>query len=121
MRLDDLPESSNVSDQRGMRTAGGIAAGGGGLVLLILGLIFGVDTSRLGIGDREPSGPPPNDNYKQFAAKVVGSLEAVWKQEFAKGSNGYGGAEFEPTQLILFSSAVNTGCGQAPSSVGPFY
>ena len=43
MRLDDLPESTNVSDQRGMHTTGGITAGGGGLLLLILGLIFGVD------------------------------------------------------------------------------
>ena len=91
MRLDDLPESTNVSDQRGMRTAGGIAAGGGGLLLLILGLIFGVDPGRLGIGDRESSGPPPNDDYKQFAQKVVGSLESVWQNEFAKASNGYGG------------------------------
>ncbi len=121
MRLDDLPESTNVSDQRGMRTAGGIAAGGGGLLLLILGLIFGVDPGRLGIGDRESSGPPPNDDYKQFAQKVVGSLESVWQNEFAKASNGYGGARFEPTQLILFSRAVNTGCGRAPSDVGPFY
>ena len=122
MRLDELPESSNVSDQRGMRTAGGIAAGGGGLILLILGLIFGVDIRQLGVGGGgEEAGPPPNDNYKQFAAKVVGSLESVWKQEFAKASNGYGGAAFEPTQLILFSNAVNTGCGRAPSAVGPFY
>jgi predicted metalloprotease len=121
MRLDDLPESSNVSDQRGMRTVGGIAAGGGGLLLLVLGLIFGVDTGKLGLGGRQSSGPPPNDNYAAFAKKVIGSLESVWDKEFSKASNNYGGADFEPTQLILFSDAVNTGCGQAPSSVGPFY
>jgi predicted metalloprotease len=121
MRLDELPESSNVSDMRGMRTAGGIAAGGGGLLLLILGLVFGVDTSRLGIGTGESEGPPPNDNYAVFAKKVIGSLEAVWQKEFASRANGYGGAEFEPTKLILFSQAVNTGCGRAPSAVGPFY
>ena len=46
MRLDDLPESSNVADRRGMKMAGGIAAGGGGILLLILGLIFGVDTEQ---------------------------------------------------------------------------
>ena len=50
MRLDDLPESSQRRDRRGMTTAGGIAAGGGGILLLILGLVFGVDTSKLGIG-----------------------------------------------------------------------
>lgn len=121
MRLDDLPESTNVSDQRGMRTAGGIAAGGGGLLLLILGLIFGVDMNRIGGLGGEGGGPPPNDDYKQFAQKIVGSLEAVWQDEFTNRTNGYGNAEFHPAQLILFSEAVNTGCGRAPSAVGPFY
>jgi uncharacterized protein len=117
MRLEDLPESSNVSDQRGMRTAGGIAAGGGGLLLLILGLVFGVDTGKLGIGGRS-SGPPPNDKYKEFASRVLGSMEVVWKSEFQK--NGVED-EYENPKLVLFSEAVRTGCGNAPSSVGPFY
>jgi len=121
MRLDDLPESSNVSDNRGMRTAGGIAAGGGGLLLLILGLVFGIDTGKLGIGGRPSSGPPPNDNYKQFAGKVLGTLERVWEKEFDDPANRYGRVRFEPPKLVLFSDEVNTACGRAPSAVGPFY
>jgi predicted metalloprotease len=120
MRLEDLPTSSNVSDQRGMRTAGGIAAGGGGILLLILGLVFGVDTSQLGIGTRS-SGPPPNDKYAEFAGKVVGTLEVVWKKEFEKSENGYR-RRYEDPKLILFSDGVKTGgCGFAPAEVGPFY
>lgn len=120
MRLEDLPTSSNVSDQRGMRTAGGIAAGGGGILLLILGLVFGVDTSKLGIGTG-PSGPPPDDKYAEFAGKVVGTLEVVWDKEFAKDSNGYR-RRYEKPKLILFSNGVKTGgCGFAPAEVGPFY
>ncbi len=120
MRLDDLPESSNVEDRRGMKMSGGIAAGGGGILLVILGLIFGVDTSKLGLSGGG-SGPPPNDKYKEFASKVVGSLESVWEKEFAKPQNGYG-RRYENPKLVLFTGAVNTGgCGQAPSEVGPFY
>jgi uncharacterized protein len=120
MRLEDLPSSSNVSDQRGMRTAGGIAAGGGGILLLILGLVFGVDTGKLGLGGRS-GGPPPNDKYAEFAGKIVGTLEVVWKNEFDKPANGYR-RRYENAKLVLFSEGVRTGgCGFAPAEVGPFY
>src|SRR5439155_16660987 len=66
-------------------------------------------------------GPPPNDNYKHFAGKVLGTLERVWEREFDNPANGYGRVHYEPPKLVLFSDAVNTGCGQAPSAVGPFY
>ena len=121
MDLSDAPESSNVFDQRGMRTAGGIAAGGGGIVVLILALLFGVDINRLGGGNRGGGGPPPNDKYKEFAGKVLGTLEAVWTKEFADPKNQYPVRQYEKPKLVLFSSGVNTGCGFANSDVGPFY
>src|SRR5215471_13863849 len=107
MRLDDLPESSNVEDRRGMKMAGGIAAGGGGILLVILGLIFGVDTSKLGLSGGGGGGPPPNDKYKEFAGKVLGTLESVWQKEFQKRSNEYRHS-YENPKLVLFSDAVNT-------------
>jgi predicted metalloprotease len=123
MRLDDLPESSNVSDQRGMKTVGGIAAGGGGLILLILGLIFGIDTNKLGLqgGGGGGVGAGGDEKTKHFAGKILGTLERVWKEEFDDPKNGYG-RRYENPKLVLFSAGVNTGgCGYAPSSVGPFY
>ena len=116
MRLDDAPESGNVEDRRGIST--GMAAGGGGILLLILGLIFGVDFG----GGKQPAGgggdgPPPDPKTKQFAAKILGTLESVWTDEFKK--NGYG--TYKPPGMVLFSEQVNTGCGTAPSAVGPFY
>jgi uncharacterized protein len=123
MRLDDLPESSNVSDQRGMKTVGGIAAGGGGLILLILGLVFGIDTNKLGLqgGGGGGAGAGGDEKTKHFAAKILGTLERVWKEEFEDPKNGFG-RRYENPKLVLFSEGVRTGgCGFAPSSVGPFY
>ncbi len=122
MDLSNAPESSNVEDRRGMGAVGGAVAGGGGLLILILGLVFGIDTNKLGLTGRGSSGgTPPADNYKEFAGKILGTLEATWKHQFSLPQNGYHDAEYENPKLVLFSEAVNTGCGRAPSSVGPFY
>jgi uncharacterized protein len=122
MDLSNAPESSNVEDRRGMGAAGGLIAGGGGIVVLVLGLLFGIDTNKLGLTGRGGGGgSPPADNYKAFAGKVLGTLEVMWQKEFANPANGYHDAEYAKPKLVLFSDAVNTGCGRAPSSVGPFY
>jgi uncharacterized protein len=122
MELGDAPSSGNVKDLRGMKTAGGIVAGGGGILLLILGLVFGVDLGRLGVGGGGGGGgTPPDDRYKEFAAKVVGTLEEVWQQQFADPRNQYPVRQYEKPQLVLFSAGINTGCGYAASDVGPFY
>ena len=122
MDLSNAPESSNVEDTRGMRMTGGIVAGGGGLILLVIGLLFGVDLNKLGIvGGGGGGGPPPNDKYKEFAQKVIGTLEKVWEGEFAQRANGYGNVPFEKAHMKLFSGVVSTGCGRAGSEVGPFY
>lgn len=122
MRLDDAPESGNVEDRRGMKTAG-IAAGGGGILLVILALVFGVDPKKLiGPGGGPPGagqkGEPPKDGYKQFADKVLGMTNEVWAEQFKKNNLG----TYEKPHMVLFSEAVRTkGCGDAPSAVGPFY
>lgn len=122
MRLDDAPESGNVEDRRGMKTAG-IAAGGGSILLVILALVFGVDPKKLvGPGGGAPApgqkGEAPKDGYKQFAGKVLGMTEEVWTEQFK--ANGY--PAYEKPRMVLFSEAVRTkGCGDAPSEVGPFY
>jgi predicted metalloprotease len=124
MDLGDAPTSSNVEDWRGMKTTGGLIAGGGGLLVLILGLIFGIDTGKLGLGGAggggRGTGTPPADGYKEFVQKVVGTLEVVWTKQFADPRNGYR-MEYEKPRLVLFSDGVNTGCGFASSNVGPFY
>ena len=123
MNLGDAPESSNVEDSRGMGTKLAIG-GGGGVVLLILGLIFGVDLTGQNPG--QPNNAPRNtvpvnraardEKTLVFTKKILGTTEAVWKAEFSKMGQNY-----SPPHLALFSDQVQTGCGLAPAAVGPFY
>ncbi len=123
MRWEGGAESSNVEDRRGMGTGGKLAiGGGGGILLLILGLIFGGNFGG-NLGVQNPGGGQPlpkDDKTREFVSVVLGFTEQVWKDQFNDPKNQYGRRYREP-KLVLFSNAVNTGCGQAPSSVGPFY
>jgi predicted metalloprotease len=118
MNVDESPESSNVEDSRGAGTK--LAIGGaGGLVLLILGLIFGKDL--IGDNAEAPNTAPPNNAARDektlvFTKKILGTTEVVWKDEFGKI-----GKTYTPPHLELFSDQVRTGCGLAPAAVGPFY
>jgi predicted metalloprotease len=121
MRLDEAPESGNVEDRRGMGSKLAIGGGLGGALLLVLGLIFGVDLG----GGKQPAGgggggAPPDKETAVFADRILGTLEGVWKDEFAKHRAEYHAA-WRPAKMVLFSEQVRTGCGVAPSAVGPFY
>ncbi len=123
MRLDNVGESGNVEDRRGMKPA----VAGGGIVVVIIGLIaayFGIDPNVAqqvagGLANQvQEHGPPPNDGVKQFSEKVLGSTNAVWKDQFQRHFR----RDYEPPTMVLFSIQVDSeGCGVAPSEVGPFY
>ena len=53
---------------------------------------------------------------RDFVGVVVKETEDLWGQVFAASNEDYP----EPT-VVLFSNAVNTACGAADSSTGPFY
>src|SRR5215470_16755861 len=141
MQYDDLPESSNIEDRRGEGPTGGggfggIPGGAGGLsigTILVLGVIgwaLGIDP-RLLIGGAEiltqeqprmsppsqtrPTGSP-KDTAGRFVSHILGSTEAVWKDEFAKVGRNYRA----PT-LVLFDRQTQGACGIAKSAMGPFY
>jgi uncharacterized protein len=141
MQYDDLPESSNIEDRRGEGPTGGggfggIPGGAGGLsigTVVVLGLIgwaLGIDPSFL-IGGAEiltreqphtgapsqtrPTGSPKDDSGR-FVSHILGSTEAVWKDEFAKRRDTYRA----PT-LVLFNRQTDGACGRAQSAMGPFY
>lgn len=117
MRWQGMGRSSNVEDRRGMKTAG---LGLGGLLILLVGAYFGLDLRPLvgpgGPVAQQKAGPAPKDGYKEFSEAVLGSTEQIWSERFRDM-----GQRYEDPRMVLFSNAVDTGCGKAPSSVGPFY
>ena len=119
MRLEDLPESTNVSDRRGM-ARGGVAAGGGGILLLILGLVFGVDTSKLGLGGGS-GGPAPQRQVQGVRAQ---GGRARWRRCGRPSSEAIERlpATVRTTEADPVLRRRQDGrCGFAPAEVGPFY
>jgi uncharacterized protein len=53
---------------------------------------------------------------QQFVAAVFTDAQNEWSRVFASA-----GAAYRPAKLVLFSSAVGTGCGTESAEVGPFY
>lgn len=120
-------ESNNVEDRRGI-SGGGLAVGGGvgGLVILLLAMFFGVDPGAIlnQTGDEQPAvntrparpGSPGDDELKHFVSVVLASTEDVWT-----GILKQSGTQYRDPKLVLFSDQVQSACGVAGSSVGPFY
>jgi predicted metalloprotease len=128
MKLGGERESSNVEDRRGGGIGrGGLAVGGGigTLAIALLALLFGVDPSQLLNGTQNGGPPPPGqtqqgpqqeDEMKQFVRRVLGSTETTWEDIFRQNGSTYR----KPT-LVLFTQQVQSACGTAGASVGPFY
>ncbi|MDP8938552.1 MAG: neutral zinc metallopeptidase [Actinomycetota bacterium] len=116
-------DPSQVSDRRGM---GPVAAGGGGLIgllVLVFSLLngggdgFSVDSpvGRLPESDLSSECQTGEDANQRDDCRIVGvvnSVQAFWGRTLP----GYRRA---PT--VFFTGGVNTGCGSASSAVGPFY
>ena len=52
-----------------------------------------------------------------FASQVLASTEDVWTEVFKTQL----GKTYIPPRMVLYTGAVQTGCGQGTASVGPFY
>jgi uncharacterized protein len=120
-------QSDNVEDRRGV-SPGGLAVGGGlgGIVLLVIALLLGVDPRQL--LNQAPSDDPRSatetnrpanaseEELKQFVSVVLADTEDVWTDVFRRSGKRY----IEP-KLVLFTDQVRSGCGLAGAAVGPFY
>jgi uncharacterized protein len=133
MRWRGRRTSDNIVDRRGQSGFGGgrrmrVPIGGGGrigaagaVLLLVLGLVFGVDTSALlgggGGGFSVPEQQGPNridDDAEQFVAVVLADTEEVWADLLA-------GQGYREPELVLFSGGTVSACGAADAAAGPFY
>ena len=56
------------------------------------------------------------EELAQFSRQILAGTEDVWTKLFAEM-----GKEYEPPTLVLFTDAVQSGCGNASASMGPFY
>ena len=131
MREDDLRESSNVEDRRGMSGVGKGGLGIGAIVVLtLIGWVTGINPAAL-IGGAEvvqqtmspaqqqaqsQRGAPADDTGK-FVAKILGETEDVWSKQLPIET----GKQYTPPILVLYSGQTQSGCGSAQSAMGPFY
>ena len=106
--------------------------GGGGIGTIVLVLLFLFIQSRGGGGlgidpgtGQLPQAPgasateldkAPADDSAKFIDFVAGDVDATWQKLFADS-----GKTYEPATVVLYDDAVQSACGNTPSTVGPFY
>jgi len=130
MRWEGGKKSENLEDRRNMAPAT-VAAGGIGVVLVMLVAAFmGIDPKQAqkfigngaGNGGNRGGGQVKREltaeevKSGEFFKTVLNYTEEVWDEQFRKA-----GEKYVQPKMVLFSEQVATGCGNAPSAVGPFY
>jgi predicted metalloprotease len=131
-------DTSQVTDARG--SGGALGGGGGGMggipipvgggllgTLLVLGLVVAgmfLGPKLYGDGDNgainetcSTANPDRLQNAECRNALYINSIQAYW----LKGLPETFGPQYQATDTVFFSQAVNTACGNADSGVGPFY
>jgi uncharacterized protein len=140
MRFGDERESSNFEDVTG-RSGGGFGGGGGnalgcllpliasrfgigGVIVLVIGYFLLSSLGGLGGGGGNyapssqqvgaPAGRSTLDpNTRHFMLQVLASTEDTWSKLLP--------GKYQPTRLVAYSEAYQSGCGAAQSAMGPFY
>ncbi len=135
-------DTGQVTDVRGrsIGAPGGLAVGGGGIGLVVLvvylllnalsgggglgGQLGSLDGQTVGQGDTPAStlpqdcktGADANERDDCRIVGVVNSVQKFWNGVFERSNKSY-----QYVDTVLFTDAIDTGCGQATSQVGPFY
>ena len=143
MRFGNDRESSNFEDATG-RSGMGFGGGGGGgplgcliplvasrfgiggVIVLVIGYFLLTSVGGLGGGgggsgglvpQSQQSGPAGQStldpNTRHFMLQVLASTEDTWNKLL--------GGRYQPTTLVAYSRAYQSGCGAAQSAMGPFY
>ncbi|MDF2037108.1 zinc metallopeptidase [Cytobacillus oceanisediminis] len=118
--------SSNVEDRRGMGGGGKTLIGGGlsGIIIVLLFTFLGGDPGELlgNMAGTDSGTAVPYEESEQekeladFVSVVLADTEEVWTEIFEEQ-----GLQYEEPTLVLYSGSVQSACGAASSSVGPFY
>ncbi|MFO0604426.1 MAG: neutral zinc metallopeptidase [Polyangiales bacterium] len=129
MRWDQGHQSPDLIDARGSGGVGGFGGmrlGLGGFVVLgVLSLVFGRNFFSMLGGGGAPARPaatapraadPNEDRQVRFVGFVLDDVQATWGQLMPRL-----GRPYERAQLVVFTEAVQSGCGVAGAETGPFY
>lgn len=143
MKLNGRRESSNVDDRRGQRMSSAFGGGsglfsllnlfGGGnwkvkliiiAVIVLLAMCTGntdLLTGGMGLTDGQTTttqyqASPQEEELAQFSKQILAGTEDVWTELFKRM-----GKTYVAPKLVLFTDAVQSGCGGASASTGPFY
>lgn len=130
MRLDGRRFSNNVNDRRGFSSSGkkiaGVGSVGGLIIVALLVWLSGGNPLDVISGSSDFTStqqvrtdyiPSQQENeYAEFASKILAGTEDVWKEEFKKL-----GKRYREPKMVLYTGAVNSACGNATAAVGPFY
>jgi len=135
MRWEPGERSPNLEDRRGEAPTGGgpgfpggIRIGlGGAVVLLVLSLATGQNFFALldaGPGADVDGGrsaapyqaSPDEEHLVDFVSFVLDDVQGTWTRALPES-----GRQYQDAKLVLFTDAVQSGCGFAESAMGPFY
>ena len=118
--------SSNVEDRRGKSSKGLIGGGIGGIIILLVALLLGGNPAELlsqlggdvttNTTDTQYVGTQEEEELAEFVSVVLADTEEVWTKIFKEE-----GLVYEEPTLVIYNDQVQSACGTAGSSVGPFY
>ena len=136
MKWDEMRESDNVEDVRGSSSDSsssplGMIGGWGGLgaggiaIAVVASLFFKVNPAQiLGFlpNTKQPAPQalvkqPTKDRDAAFVKSILGDTEDTWGKIFKQQLN----TKYQAPKLVLFDGSVNSACGSAKTSAGPFY
>lgn len=130
MNLNGRRQSGNVDDRRGRKMGKGVLGGGIGAVIIaaLVAWISGGNPLDVLVSNggallsgqssvETPYEPTAEEEeLAVFSKQILAGTEDVWTEIFRQN-----GLEYEPPKLVLFTGSVQSGCGGATASTGPFY
>ncbi|MBE3091606.1 MAG: neutral zinc metallopeptidase [Candidatus Atribacteria bacterium] len=117
-------KSSNVEDRRGLSSGKMVVGGIGGIILLLVFTLLGGNPVDI-INNMQNTDTEVDSSYQataeeeelaEFVSVVLAETEEVWTMLFKEQ-----GGQYDYPTLVLYSGMVDSACGVAGSSAGPFY